>query len=367
MTGLTNLPFDPLLDLPPWVGQRQATFRFQLTDGVTGENLGEIHPLRLAGRATNGQFSGGSSARLSHDTSRTIKRQLNFSLGREDTAAINPVRDRVDLFMVFPGGIEYPLGRYMFTDESRQVFTSGRLGNVVLNDEMFLVDQQITRGITGGGRNCLAVISEVMSAFPFILDIAPTPFRATGSWGIGTARGSMLESLALEGDYFSPWFGNDGAMHWIRSFDPANQVPDFDLDEGNSVARDGIVETSDLLLAPNVFIVVSNAATDPSVEVVGRAEVPPSAPHSIPNRGFEVPLVLDLQLADATQASAVAQNLVNRQTIFEQVSLTTAPDPRHDSYNVIRWQGELWLELAWDMDLVEGGTMGHTMRKAYRP
>jgi hypothetical protein len=51
--------------------------------------------------------------------------------------------------------------------------------------------------------------------------------------------------------------------------------------------------------------------------------------------------------------------------VFERVELSTPPDPRHDSHNVIRWQGENWLELAWSMPLVEGGEMRHVLRKAY--
>jgi hypothetical protein len=155
-------------------------------------------------------------------------------------------------------------------------------------------------------------------------------------------------------------------MHWIRSFDPADgRLPDLDFDAHNSVLRAGIVETSDLITAPNKFIVISNTPTDPSNPVVGVASVNPAAPHSVVNRGFEVIETQDLQMADAVQAGVVAQNLVNRQTIFERVQLATAPDPRHDSYNVIHWQESLWLELAWSMTLVEGGAMGHLLRKAY--
>ena len=75
----------------------------------------------------------------------------------------------------------------------------------------------------------------------------------------------------------------------------------------------------------------------------------------------------NLQVADADQARAVARGIGIRQTVFERVSLTTAPDPRHDSYNVVVWQGEKWLELAWSMALVEGGTMNHLLRKGYVP
>lgn len=348
---LTTFPHDPLLDLDPWVGQRQCTFRFDRINGVTGEVLGQLHPIR--------------GASLTHDTTRTIKRQLSMRLGAFDTANINVISDRILLYMVFPNGAEYALGTYMFSDESREVFTTGKLGDVTLNDEMFLVDQEITVGIVGTG-SALNTIQTVLNPLPISYIMEQSPFSAVGSWNIGSGRGSVLEALAIQGDYFSPWFGNDSRMHWIRSFNPADgRLPDFDFDTHRQVLRAGIVETSDLITAPNKFIVISNMATDPSSEVVGVATVPPTAPHSVVNRGFEIPHTEDLQVSDALQAAGVAQNLANRQTIFERVTLSTAPDPRHDSYNVIRWQGSMWLELAWSMSLVEGGAMGHLLRKAY--
>jgi hypothetical protein len=349
MTVLTTLPHDDLLDLDPWVGQRAASFRFALVNGVTGEHLGEITPIR--------------GATLTHDTSRIIKRQLDLKLGVADTAAINGVTDRVEPFMVFPNGTEYPLGRYMFTDFTRQKFTSGKLGQVALTDEMFLVDQQITTGINGVGFGVATVAQSILSGLPITFTMEPAPFTSAESWSIGANRGSMLESLSISGDWFSPWFGNDGQLHFIRTFDPIDKVCDLDFDNGNKVFRQSIVENDELISAPNTFVVISNSSSNPDFEVVGIAAVPPSAPHSVVNRGFVIASVLNLQLSDASQAQAVAQGLVNRQSIFAQVALTTAPDPRHDSYNVIRWQGENWLELAWSMALVEGGTMNHLLRK----
>lgn len=348
---LTNFPHDPLLDLDPWVGQRQATFRFELFNGVTGQELGEIHPIR--------------NASLTHDTTRIIKRQLSLDLGTADTAAINTLTDRVRPWMVFPNGSEYPLGVFMFTDASRQKFTSGVLGSMALNDEMFLVDQEIERGITGVGINVTRVIARVLEGLPIQFTAEATNFQSAEAWGVGSSRGQVLESLSVSGDYFSPWFGNDGELHFIRTFDPSTRVPDFDFDAHNKVIRDPIVMTDDLLTAPNRFIVISNTAIDSDVEAVGRFDVPHTAPHSVAQRGFVIAKVFDLQVATATQAQAVAEGIGQRLTVFERVSLTTPPDPRHDSYNVIRWQGSTWLELAWSMALVEGGTMSHLLRKAY--
>jgi hypothetical protein len=356
---LTNFPPDPILDLEPWVGQRQATFRFERINGVTGEKLGEINPIR--------------DASLSHDTSRIIKRQLNLSLGVVDTATINVVTDRILPFMVFPNGNEYPLGTFMFTDASRQVFssgipgqhTAGGLANVTLNDEMFRVDQQIEKGFNAVGTTVSAAIISILAELGIEPILEASPYDSVESWSIGTNRGSILEALSVAGDYYSPWFGNDSRLHFIRTFDPAQGLPDFDFDANNKVLRDAILETDDLLTAPNRFIVVSNAATDPETEVVGVADVPVTAPHSITNRGFVIPLVQNLQISDGAQAQAVAQGLAQRFTVFERVGLTTPPDPRHDSYNVIRWQGEHWLELAWSMSLMEGGAMSHLLRKSY--
>lgn len=354
MSGLTLLPFDPLLDLPPWVGQRQATFRFDMTNGVTGEFLGQIHPLH--------------GASLSHDTTRTIKRQLTLDLGEQDTANVDPITARIKPYMVFPNGREYPLGTFMFTDSSRQVFTSGKLASMALNDEMFLVDQQLPVGLSSVSTNGLSVnamITKALTGLPVSYTMEFSPYLTLDSWAMGTMRGQALEALALTGGFFSPWFGNDSHLHFIRSFDPIDKIPEFDYDAGNQVFRAGIVETDNLLTAPNKFVVISDMAKDMSAPIIGEASVPQSAPHSEAERGFQILNVQTVQAGDNRHAQTIAANLMNRQTIFETVNLTTAPDPRHDSYNVIRWQGDLWLELSWSMALTEGGGMNHLLRKAY--
>lgn len=347
---LTNLPRDPILDLDPWVGQRKATYRFHLFNGVTGQNKGDITPIR--------------GARLSHDSTRTLVRRLNLSLGVQDAALIDPITDRVAVYMVFATR-EFPLGVYMFSDEAKLRFTSGLLSNLVLNDEMFLVDQQILEGINGNSFPVGQLIPAILKDLPVTFNIESSPFQAANSWTIGTRRGVICDALAVAGDYFNPWFNNENTMKWIRTFNPADKIPDFDFDTGRKVIRSSIVETSDLISAPNFFVVISNNPDDFTNPVVATATVSPAAPNSIQNRGFTIAATYDLQLSNLDQAQVVVNGLAQRNTIFERVNLSTAPDPRHDGYNVIRWQGANWLELGWDLRLVEGSEMGHTLRKAY--
>lgn len=341
---------DPFFDLADGTGQRQATFRFELIDGTTGGKIGDLTPLK------------GSS--LTHNTAQTIKRSLSLKLGVSDSADVDTVSDRVDPYMVLPDGTEFPLGRFVFTDNSRQKFTSGNISDMALVDEMLIVDQQIETGISGDNRSVDIVITETMDTFTYVVDLEGSPFFTNQSWAAGSNRGSILQALALTGDYFSPWFDHTRTLRFIRSFDPADSVPTFDYDAGNQVLRAGIIERDDLLIAPNRFITISNTNTG-KTPVFGVADVPESAPHSIAKRGFVVTSVQDISALNTTQAQAVATNLALRQTVFETVTLNTAPDPRHDSYDVIMWQGEKWLELAWTLQLEEGAPMSHLLRKAY--
>lgn len=345
-------PNEAELDLDDWVGQVVATYRFDLADGVTGEHLGQIHPIR-------------SGATITHDTSRTIKRELRLSLGVTDTAAINPLTDRVVPSMLLAGQ-QYPLGRFQFTDETDAVSTGGNRGTVVLMDEMFLVDQQISSGF-GPTTAVQDAILELVSGLPLpAVIVEASPFSALGGWAPGSGRGQILSAYATQGDYMTPWLDNNGAFRMIRTVDPDTAVLTIDFDRGARVIADSISETSDLLTAPNRFIVTSTAGDAFDAPILGTYDVPPSAPYSIAQRGFVIPQTGNLQLANTTQANAAARNLGIRQSVFRRTQLSTAPDPRHDSYDVVRWQGVNWLELGWSLTLQPGAPMTHVLRRSFQ-
>lgn len=364
--SLTTHPFDTLLDAAPWVAQRVATFRFDLVNGLTDQPLGELHPLSTATPA------------IDHNTGQTIKRRLSgLALDRSDTAEINPLTDRVIVAMLLAGR-SWPLGRYMFTDHIRALSTGGAQSGGALVDEMYIVDQQLTETFapTNPGDTAEVAVRELLDSLvdpsAQSLPLARQPvieqsgYPAIGAWAAGTTRGQVLSALTTQGDYFPPWFDNRGAFHMIRSFEPADRVPDFDLDRSGAVIANTITQSSDVLAAPNRFVVISNSGDGLDAPVVGTYDVPPTAPHSIQSRGFVLADVRTLQLVDIRQAIAAARNLGLRQTVFDRADLATFPDPRHDSYDVIRWNGDLWLELAWSLPLVEGSQMSHSLRKAYR-
>jgi len=349
---LTTRPLDPLLDLFDYRGQRVDTFRFELRNGVTEETIRWLKPSKERPPS------------LSHNTTNSIKRQLSLSLGVDDTNTVNPVSDRVLPYAII-GGVTWPLGRYMFTDEADVQSTGGDRGDFTLLDEGNIIEQQLEKSFTSSASVNVAVI-KLLTDIPIPgVNVEASSFLATGSFTAGQNRGQALAAYATQGDYFPYWMNNLGIFRMIRTKDPGTSVPDLDYDAGNKVLRASRVKVSDILVAPNRFVVISNGNNAGAAEMVGTYDVPPSAPHSFANRGFILPSVTDMQLTSGAQASAAARNLGIRHTIFERIALTTTIDPRHDSYNVIRYLGSNWLELTWTMELRPGGVMQHTMRKAY--
>lgn len=342
-----------VLDIDTGIGQRTATWRFDLVDGVSGENLGQVHPIR-------------PGATITHDTTRTIKRDLRVAFGVADTAAINPLTDRIMPVMLVDGQ-EWPLGRFMFTGETDAISTGGTLGDMALLDEMFIIDQQQSAAFSSDQSATAAVVAFLAAQPPLIgADIEASPYPAVGSWAPGTTGGQILEALSTQGDYMTPWMNNQGVFRMIRTVDPDTAVPTLDFDRGHRVIANTISETSDLLRAPNRFVITSNSSDAQAAAIVGTYDVPPSAPYSIAQRGFVIPEVISLQLANSTQAAAVARNLGIRQSVFRRTQLSTPPDPRHDSYDVIRWQGVNWLELGWTMTCQDGAPMTHVLRRSFQ-
>lgn len=343
-----------------------CTFRFDLIDGLTGQLEGTLTPYA------------DTVPSLSHDTTTTIKRQLSLSLGPSDTAAIDTIKHRIAPVLIAADGSEWPLGRYMFSTNLRNVTDVGRLGQPALMDEAFIMDQPrssaFPRAVSSASSTSAQLqdindlVFSLMQDFPTVShQFDTTPYATTSTWAFGTTSWQVLSDLALLGGFFSPWMDNDGQARLIQSFDPARAVPLIDWDRYFHVYSDGVTEEDDLLTAANRFIIVANSTNAGTTNgpVTGTYDVPSTAPYSITNRGFVVPEILQIQIESEAQAQAIADSIGIASTVYERTTMTTFPDPRHDSYDVIRWQGANWLELSWSMDMIAGGNMTHTLRKTY--
>lgn len=347
-----------LLDLAPGVGQRRATFTFTLTEAGSLRPLGDLHP-----DAT-------SAPVLTHDVSRTVARGITgLVLDSADAAAVNVVKDRVTVAMIV-GGETFPLGTYVFTDAARARTTAGRRLTGAVADLGFVVDQptDATVGVAAN-TNVGTAIAEVLAGVDglqgFTVEATAQAVGAPIGWAAGTNRGRILADLAALGGYFAPFAANDSQIRVLQAFDPAELPPTFTFGPGGRVIDNTVTESDDLLDAPNRFVVIDNA--NPDAPIVGTYDVPVTAPHSAANRGFVVADVRDVQgLGTAAAADAAARAAGLATLVYATVTLSTPPDPRHDGYDIVGYDGANWLETAWSLPLVEGSEMSHTIQRAYR-
>lgn len=362
---LVDAEYNPVLNLEDWIGQVAYSYRFELIHGVTGDFVTELNPLHS------------STPSISHDVTRTTKRTLSpLLLGYDDTAAVDSVAHRVDVYMVVQG-VDYPLGRYAFTSQTIIHSTAGNMSSCTLADEMFIVDKKLDRGFTmmnvtfgdavHGLDSVETALARLLKGFPVTFTVEPTTYYSLGSWAAGTNRGQIIDTLALDGDYMQPWFDNDHVLRFIRTFDPSTVIPDFNWDERQVVLRDSLTTGNDLIESPNRIIVVNNGDGEGGfgAPIYGSYDVPASSPTSITNIGFVIPATFDMRVSTSSQARRIATNIGQRGLVSERVEIATVPDPRHDSHNVIQWQGENWLELGWSLPLTPGADMKHSLRKAY--
>lgn len=374
---LANTPADQSFSPHPGLGQQVASFRYEVVNGVTGVRIGEVTPLRS------------TIPVLVHNTQNTIMRTLTgFNLGAADTAALNPITDRIKVFMVVanPDGTtsEYPLGRYMYSANNYQVLSGGDLAQNSLYDEMFIVDQLMTTPfstmVLDATFGSFSTINSFFGALKILLaplvDAGLLDYRVSGknstiggSWPSGTSRAKVLSDLCSQANRFQPWFDNNGVMQIIDSFNPASKEADFDFDDVPVVHRDSISYTNDFINAPNTFIAVNNSGITNGVglEASGTYTVPPTAPWSVQNRGFVIPYYIETQVATPSASMAsIAQTYAEQYDVFERAQMSTATDPRHDSYDVVRWQNANWLEIAYSIQLQAGAPTIRTLRKAYQ-
>jgi len=346
------MPITPnrILDLAPGVGQVKSTVVYQILDRDLNV-IGEVNSL--------------TDCTVSASTTATIKRQLGgFKLGEKDLRRVDLFQNRIKVAMLLEDGTSWPLGVYVFTDSAKKVGSYVSTLDTSLMDQDYILSQgsRYPYGVNPGG--------SITDAINFILDDSgiyqrDVPGDATVrvgdplSWPPGTARSEMLKVLCNLAGWLPPYFNNDGVCIVRPPTDTANVEPDhyYDL---HRVAYDTLIENDNLLQAPNVYIVIG---TGPSKgDISATAEVEASLPFSVPNRGFVITSIHRTQgLTSTRQAQEMADALAAQGADgFRTVFFAGPPDPRHDLFQTIEFNGGILNETEWSLPL-KGASMTHSL------
>lgn len=344
------------------VTRRAASWRFLLLDTAL-KPLGELEVDR------------GNPPTLSTDTSRAVKRSCsNVTFMPGAIADVDVIRDRVSVTMVLEDGSEWPQGVFLFSDVSRFVFTAGiEIGAVNLVDQLLIVDQQLDQSFAlRPGDSITDGIIDLLVPLPVTVVVDPSSAVVSSaqeaiSWPAGTSRLRVINELATQVGYHELFFDNDGIgqLHLMPNPESAPDAVVLSYPVGRRTYFGTVTRSTDLLELPNRFVVVNNGATD--VPIFGLYDVPDSAPHSAVNRGFVISHVEQLQGIDtAADAQRAALSLARAwRWAYETVEFVGPPDPRHDTYDVVDFEGTRYLEIGWSLPLQEGADMRHHVRRTY--
>ena len=234
---------------------RRESVRFDVLD-TDLLKVGELNPDRRT-----------SVPRISNSSDRSLKRSLsNFRLPPDQAADLDTLAARVRPVWVLQDGSEYPLGVFLFADASRSRFTYGLELTATLVDQLFILDQELEASLSYSTGTVITEALDELAAAAGIDARVVTPSTQALSypvaWKAGTSRLRAMSELCQMLSYSSPYFDNDGVLRIVAARNLATATPDFVYSEGDvstgRVYANTIVETDDLLRAPNVYIVIDN-------------------------------------------------------------------------------------------------------------
>ena len=353
-----------LLDLPANLGQRVESVRFDILN----------YDLTYAFTATHVDRQNPPS--IQFDANSEINRTLTgLKFGTEDADRINPLTHLVYPQWALDDGTLWPMGVFHFADTPLNVASWGDEFTPSCYDRSVVLTQGRagTFTITTGTSYVTAarqIVAEVGLSTWTAIDQSAVFATAPQTFKAGTSRKAILGSICQSLGWYPPYFDNDG---FLRLRAVPNPISDADPDvvyttDGDSrVLRDSVKLSSNIAKAPNVYRVVGSPSA--GGEVVGEFRVPDSAPHSVARRGFEIVVQVDAQGVQDQQAAQVAAHAayVNDFSTHVQLEFATAPDPRADGMQIVRFQDVNYREQSWGMELAPGGAMAHVVQEVWVP
>jgi hypothetical protein len=343
-----------LIDLAPGIGQVHSSVRWELLDR-NNTVLGLLHPEK-------------PGQRLINETNANVHRSVTGILLSPDEAnGIDFVKERARISWEYEDGTVWPLGVFLFTQRIRLRSTSG----TKVQSSLFDLGHQLTFpmidsfGVPAGGKftDGINALLDQVHITDRSVDIADNTAITPMSFPSSATRKAALEQICQQIGFLPPYFDNLGKCI-VRKLDNA-ALPTLRYDLENSrVINDRLADEDQTIDAPNVYVVVNNGPTN--AQIRGVAYVNPAAPHSVANRGYEVPKEIRLPgvatSADAQDAANVYALRASSQ--FRKITFDSAPDPRHDTFDLVSFDSNTYRERRWELTLDPGGPMTHELTGA---
>jgi hypothetical protein len=324
-----------------------------------------------------------STPTITNDTTRSIRRSVpsieiparplvDVNTNHYYAADIDPLSMRARPFWRFGDGVEYPLGVFVWGDDSQVQWSSGSPRTGVLTDLCTILDQPIDNSIGWGeGTLVRGAILEVLDALGFGLSESGVD-ASTVALGVavGFVAGrdtflTVLDGLCKNAGFLPPYFDNSGSLRCRTAPNVATSDADFAYGFGlGGVVPGSAVFSNDLLTAPNRYVAIGG---NPDAELVGIFDVPDAAPNSYVNTGRRIRKTDTVQgIATQAQADQAAAALYASDiSTFTWLAFDARVSPLHDTWDIVSYDGVNYREVGWSIECRPGGRMSHSLRGTY--
>lgn len=306
---------------------------------------------------------------ITNNINRTIKRTLDgMVLLPADFASVDRLTDRLKVWGTI-NGVEKPLGVFMWTDAAGSRHSWGVVGNATLVDLNGVLDQPIGRpvGFAEGTSvdNTIRDLALEVGIIQFNLAVTGKLLTSAMNFSSDVSRASIMAQLAGTAGLYSPYFDSSGSLTTKTPPSLSSATLSYSESDGN-IHADTILETNDLLSAPNRWVCEVTGAND--APIWSAYDVPASAPHSYANRGFYIVRTVQagqgVDSVDECYEIAKAAALAEDDT-YEWVEFDSMPSHSHDTFDVVKYRGTAYREQEWRLPLKAGVVMHHSLRRHY--
>jgi len=306
---------------------------------------------------------------ITNNINRSVKRSLDgMVLPAKDFAFVHPLTDRIKVWGTL-NGVEKSLGVFMWTDAAGSRHSYGVVGNSTLVDLNGVLDQPIGRpvGFAEGTSVDGAIRDLALEVGIWKQNLAVTGKVLTSSANFAStvSRLSVMAQLAGTAGLYSPFFDDEGALSTKSPPALDSATLSYSEADGNIIA-DSILETNDLLSAPNRWVCEAVGANDAAIW--SAYDLPASAPNSFENRGFYIVSHVEagqgVDSVDECYEIAKAAALADDST-YEWVEFDAPPNLIHDTFDVVKYRGVTYREQEWRLPLEAKGSMHHSLRRHY--
>jgi hypothetical protein len=185
------------------------------------------------------------------------------------------------------------------------------------------------------------------------------------TWPPGTSGYKIVEELGAAAGFLPPYFDAFGVLVCRPIPDLSQTLPAFSYGIGTTMVEGSVVESDNVLIAPNRYIVTGTGANNSPA--TGFYDIPDASPNSIAQRGEIIADYAQLQTVTTSEGAIAAayQRYVTDDRTFTKVEFDAIPDPRHDTLDVVAYEGLVHLEEEWRLRCEAGAMQHHLLRRTY--